>query len=62
MARFHINDNGDAKQCSAKEGNCPFGADAPHFSTKKKHKLLMSKLSRTVLKNLNLSRKQLFIV
>lgn len=35
MAKFHINDNGDAKQCSAEEGNCPFGADAPHFDTKK---------------------------
>lgn len=35
MTKFHINDNGDAKQCSAEEGNCPFGADAPHFDTKK---------------------------
>lgn len=33
MAKFHVNEEGNPGQCSAQDGNCPFGADAPHFST-----------------------------
>lgn len=32
-ARFHVNASGVAGPCGAQEGNCPFGADAPHFNT-----------------------------
>lgn len=32
---FHLNpQTGNPNRCTAKEGNCPFGADAPHFETK----------------------------
>lgn len=27
-AKFHVNDNGEIGRCSAKNGNCPFGADS----------------------------------
>lgn len=30
---FHINAKGEPGSCSAKPGNCPFGADAPHYET-----------------------------
>lgn len=33
MSKLYHLSNGEAKACSAKPGNCPFGADAPHFST-----------------------------
>lgn len=34
MAKFHINPaTGKPGACSAQEGNCPFGSDAPHFAT-----------------------------
>lgn len=33
MAKFHINDNGDAGECSAKPGNCPFGDESTHFTS-----------------------------
>jgi len=32
--RFHINEDGNAKQCSASNGNCPFGEQSPHFDSK----------------------------
>lgn len=35
MKKYHINNEGNAKQCSAKKGNCPYGSDAPHFDTRK---------------------------
>jgi hypothetical protein len=31
MARFHINNAGDAGLCRAKQGGCPFGGDDAHF-------------------------------
>lgn len=32
---FHLNPKtGNPNRCTAKEGNCPFGADAPHFESK----------------------------
>lgn len=35
MMKFHINPStGEPGSCSAKEGKCPYGADAPHFTTK----------------------------
>lgn len=33
MTKFHIKENGNPGPCKAQEGNCPFGQDAPHFST-----------------------------
>jgi len=33
MNRFHINSKGDARKCSAKNGNCPFGSTEEHFAT-----------------------------
>lgn len=34
MAKFHINPNtGHPGKCTAEEGNCPFGEDAPHFAS-----------------------------
>lgn len=35
MAKFHINDKGEAKECRAKEGNCPITKKngEPHYST-----------------------------
>lgn len=33
MSKLYHLSNGEAKRCSAKAGNCPFGADAPHFDT-----------------------------
>lgn len=34
MVKFHINpETGNPGNCTAADGNCPYGADAPHFST-----------------------------
>lgn len=33
MAKYHIRENGEPGVCTAKDGNCPFGADAPHFAS-----------------------------
>lgn len=33
MARFHINNNGDAGTCRAATGACPFGGEADHYET-----------------------------
>jgi len=30
---FHINNQGNPASCVARPGNCPYGADAPHFET-----------------------------
>lgn len=34
MAKFHINPEKGPKPCSAKNGQCPYGSDAPHFETR----------------------------
>lgn len=34
MAKFHIGKSGKAAACSAKKGNCPYGSDDEHFSTR----------------------------
>jgi hypothetical protein len=34
MAKFHIRDNGEPGRCVAKSGNCKFGGDEEHHSTK----------------------------
>lgn len=34
MAKFHINRKGDATQCRAKTGACPFGSNEQHYSTR----------------------------
>lgn len=34
MAKFHLNPNKGPMRCSAADGQCPYGSDAPHFSTK----------------------------
>lgn len=31
MKKFHINSNGDAGECHATVGNCPFGGDENHY-------------------------------
>jgi len=33
--KWHVNGEGKPGKCSAKKGQCPFGADAPHFGTKR---------------------------
>lgn len=33
MMKYHINDNGDAKECEAKKVSCPFGGEEEHFPT-----------------------------
>jgi len=33
MAKFHINGNGEAGQCKAQAGGCPFGGESEHFTT-----------------------------
>ncbi len=33
MAKFHVNNKGEAGLCSAIKGNCPFGSDESHFDT-----------------------------
>lgn len=33
MARFHINNSGDAGLCRAVAGNCPFGDDSEHYGS-----------------------------
>lgn len=33
--RYHINNEGEAGSCSADVRKCPFGADRPHFDSKK---------------------------
>lgn len=32
--KYHVKANGEPGVCTAQEGNCPFGSDAPHFDTK----------------------------
>lgn len=34
-AKWHVNGEGKPGKCDAKKGQCPFGADAPHFGTKR---------------------------
>jgi hypothetical protein len=34
VAKFHINPEKGPRPCSAQEGQCPYGSDAPHFPTK----------------------------
>lgn len=35
MAKFHVNPaTGEPGECSARPGNCPYGADAPHYDSK----------------------------
>jgi hypothetical protein len=35
MSKFHTNpETGDTNKCTAKEGGCKFGSDAPHFESK----------------------------
>lgn len=33
MAKFHINQKGEVKQCRARKGNCPFGDEGDHFDS-----------------------------
>lgn len=33
MSKFHINSKGEAGQCSATKGNCPFGGDENHYDS-----------------------------
>lgn len=33
MDKFHIRKDGNAGKCSAQPGNCPLGADEPHYDT-----------------------------
>jgi len=33
MAKFHINSAGEAGQCKAVNGNCPFGGESDHFTS-----------------------------
>ena len=33
--KWHVNGEGKPGKCSAKAGACPFGADAPHFGTRR---------------------------
>lgn len=33
--KWHVNGEGKPGKCGAKKGQCPFGADAPHFGTKR---------------------------
>lgn len=34
MAKYHINKEGNPGLCSAESGNCPFGGDANHYSSR----------------------------
>jgi hypothetical protein len=36
MSKFHLNDKGEAGQCKATQGSCPFGGDAQHYSSTEK--------------------------
>lgn len=33
MSKFHVTDKGEAGQCRAEKGGCPFGGDAQHYSS-----------------------------
>lgn len=33
MAKFHVNNSGEAGQCKATQGGCPFGGDAQHYES-----------------------------
>lgn len=34
MSKFHFGRSGKPAQCNAKKGNCPFGSDAEHYSSR----------------------------
>lgn len=33
MAKYHVNEAGDAGPCKAEKGQCPFGGEAQHYAT-----------------------------
>lgn len=33
MSKFHVGPSGNPGRCIANEGNCPYGADAPHYDS-----------------------------
>lgn len=34
MTKYHLSSDGNPRVCTAADGNCPLGGDAPHFSSK----------------------------
>lgn len=34
MAKYHLSSDGNPRVCTAADGNCPLGGDAPHFASK----------------------------
>jgi hypothetical protein len=36
MSKYHVNKNGVPAPCKAQKGNCPFGGEDKHFSTREK--------------------------
>lgn len=34
MSKFHVNDKGEAGECAATKGNCPFGGEAQHYESR----------------------------
>lgn len=47
MAKFHIGRSGKPAQCNAKKGNCPFGSDEEHYTSRQE--------AQTALENKNSS-------
>ena len=52
MAKFHINDSGDAGLCRATKGGCPFGGDDAHYaSLDKAREVYEEKMSHSSLRS-----------
>lgn len=43
MAKFHVNEKGEARKCGAQKGNCPFGGDNEHYDSEQEAQVAAEK-------------------
>lgn len=48
MARYHLNEKGEAKPCSARPGHCPLSPEGEHFTSVEAAEAFFSKTQATL--------------